>query len=376
VRLTARRLNRATLARQLLLHREPLDVADAVRRLGALQAQEAPSPYIALWNRLAGFDPAGLDAAFADGSVVKASLMRITLHAVHAEDYPAFHAAMVRSLRASRLYDRRFTTSGLSVADVEGLLPHLLEFATEPRTGPEVDDLVAARLGEPRPRAWWALRTFAPLLHSPTGGAWSFGRRAAFVAAPERLGDDRYEESVRHLVRRYLAAFGPASVLDVAQFSLLTRAVARAAIGALSGELDELEGPDGTTLFDVPGAPRPGEDTPAPPRLLPMWDSVLLAHHDRSRVLAPGLRRVVIRQNGDVLPTLLVDGTVAGVWRPVEGGIEATAYRELSDEDWAGLATEAAALGAFLAGRESSVYRRYAHWWQKLPPGEARLLPW
>src|SRR5918999_4855038 len=123
--LTVRRLNRATLGRQLLLAREPLDVAAAVRRLAALQAQEAASPYVALWNRLAGFDPDDLDAAYAERTVVRATLLRITSHAVHAEDYPAFHNAMMPSLRASRLHDRRFTSSGLTVADVDALLPHL-----------------------------------------------------------------------------------------------------------------------------------------------------------------------------------------------------------------------------------------------------------
>jgi Winged helix DNA-binding domain len=139
--ITARRLNRATLGRQLLLRREPLDVADAVRRVVALQAQSAASPYLALWNRLAGFDPAGLDAAFADQTVVKATLMRITLHAVRAEDYPAFHNAMLSSLRASRLNDRRYTITGLTHADADRLAPQLLEFADRcctPRPGPLV----------------------------------------------------------------------------------------------------------------------------------------------------------------------------------------------------------------------------------------------
>ncbi|MFD9950906.1 DNA glycosylase AlkZ-like family protein, partial [Nonomuraea sp. NPDC059022] len=127
MRLTMRRLNRATLARQLLLRRERLPAAEGVRRVVALQAQEAASPYLALWNRLEGFDPADLDAAFATHEVVKSTLMRITLHAVHAGDYPAFHNAMVASLRAARLGDRRFTGAGLSVADADALLPHLLE---------------------------------------------------------------------------------------------------------------------------------------------------------------------------------------------------------------------------------------------------------
>lgn len=375
MRLSSRRLNRATLGRQLLLAREPLDVAAAVRRVAALQAQEAASPYLGLWNRLAGFDPADLDAAFADRTVVKATLIRLTLHVVHVEDYPAFHNAMVPSLRASRLHDRRFTTSGLTIADADALLPHLLEFATRPRTKAEVEDLLEARLGDRNPRAWWALRTFAPLWHAPAGGPWSFGPRSSFVAAAVQLPPERREASVRWLLRRYLEAFGPASVADFAQFTMLTRAVARDALGALGGELERLEGPDGSELFDVPGAPLPAEDTPAPPRLLPMWDSILLAYLDRSRVVPPDYRRLVTRNNGDVLPTLLVDGHVAGVWRPVEGGIEATAFHRLPGEAWAGLAAEAGALTAFLAGRDPMIYRRYGHWWAKLPGAEVRLLP-
>ena len=374
--LSARRLNRATLARQLLLGREPLDVTDAVRRVVALQAQEAPSPYLALWNRLDRFDPAGLDAAFAAQAVVKATLMRITLHAVHAEDYPAFHAAMVSSLRASRLHDRRYTSTGLSIADADAMLPEVLELAARPRTKAEVEGLLEARLGAPRPRMWWALRTFAPLLHAPTGGPWSFGSRSSFVAAPTRLPVERRDESVRWLVRRYLEGFGPASVQDVAQFSLLTRPVIRDALRAMAGDVEQVEGPNGTALFDVPGAPLPPEDTPAPPRLLPMWDSTLLAYFDRSRVIPPDYRRLIARSNGDVLPTLLVDGYVAGVWRPVEGGIQATAFHPLPDDAWAGLAAEAAALVAFLADRDPAVYRRYAHWWAKLPSAEeVRVLP-
>jgi hypothetical protein len=106
-----------------------------------------------------------------------------------------------------------------------------------------------------------------------------------------------------------------------------------------------------------------------------MWDSVLLAYADRSRIIPPDYRRLVIHQNGDVLPTLLVDGFVAGVWRPVAGGIEATAFQRLDREAWTGLATEARALVAFLADRDPAVYRRYAHWWAKLPQGEVRVLP-
>lgn len=372
--LTARQLNRATLGRQLLLRREPLDAVDAVRRVVALQAQEAASPYLALWNRVADFDPADLDAAFADHAVVKASLIRLTLHVVLAEDYPAFHNAMLSSLRASRLHDRRYTTSGLSIADADALLPHLLEFVARPRTKAEIESRLAARLGEHNPRAWWALRMFAPLHHAPTGRPWSFGAPSSFVAARTRPGSEPPDESVQRLALRYLEAFGPASVADFAQFTMLRRPVVLQALRALADKVEELEGPDGATQFDVPGGRLPAEDTPAPPRLLPMWDSILLAYSDRSRVIPPDYRRLVIRQNGDVLPTLLVDGYVAGVWRPVEGGIEATAFHRLSDEAWVGLEAEARALVGFLADRDPRVYRRYAHWWAMLPSAEVRLL--
>jgi hypothetical protein len=106
-----------------------------------------------------------------------------------------------------------------------------------------------------------------------------------------------------------------------------------------------------------------------------MWDSILLAYADRSRVIPPDYRRLVTRNNGDVLPTLLVDGRVAGVWRPVEGGIEATAFHALPEAAWDGLAAEARALVAFLADRDPAVYRRYGHWWAKLPAGRTRVLP-
>ena len=374
--LTARRLNGATLDRQLLLRRAPLDAVTAVRRIVAVQAQQAASPYLALWSRVASFDPAELEVAFADHAIVKAPLMRITLHAVHADDYPAFHGAMVWSLRASRLNDARFRGTGLTVADADALLPHVTAFAGQPRTNAEFEALLEERLGVlPKPGPWWALRTFASLVHAPTGGPWSFGTRPSYVVPRTEPSSAERDASVRRLARRYLEGFGPASAPDLAQFTMLTRAVAREALHAQADELVRWEGPDGVELFDVPGAPLPDEDTTAPPRLMAMWDSTLLAYADRSRIIPPGYRKVVTRNNGDVLPTLLVDGYVAGVWRPVEGGIEATAFHRLSREAWQGLAAEAQALVAFLAGREPTVYSRYGHWWKTLPAGEVRILP-
>ncbi|GAA1718201.1 winged helix DNA-binding domain-containing protein [Nonomuraea bangladeshensis] len=374
--LTLRDLNRATLARQFLLRREALDVAPAVRRMVGLQAQQPASPYLALWNRLAGFDPAALDAAFADGSLVKATLMRITLHVVHADDHPAMHLALRRTLRGSRLGDRRFAETGLTPAEADALVPDLLAFAADrPRTGAEIEAWIAERAPLSPKGVLRVMRSIAPLRHAPTGGAWSFGPRPAYLAArPGSVPGDE-DDCLRELTLRYLEAFGPASVLDVAQFALVHRPRARAALQALSDRLERLEGPDGTELFDVPGAPRPGGDTPAPPRLMAMWDNLLLAHADRARVIPPAYRKLVIRANGDVLPTLLVDGHVAGVWRPAEGGIEASAFHPLPETTWDGLAAEARELLALLAGRDSRVYLSYARWWGALPAAEVRILP-
>lgn len=376
MRLTARQLNRATLGRQLLLGRERLTVGDALRRVAALQAQEPASPYLALWNRLVDFDAAELDEAYATGEVVKATLLRGTLHAVRAADYPTYHAAMVWTLRQMRLGDPRFTKAGLSVPEADALLPEVLAFTAEPRTRVEAEAWLAERLpdGAAQP-VFWAMRTYAPFHHAPVGGPWSHQPKAAFAAAPETLPADQRGAATTRLARRYLEAFGPATPADLVRFTMLPTAAVRDAIAALGDELVILEGPDGSPLYDLADAAIPDGDTPAPPRLLPMWDSSLLAYVDRGRLIPPEHRRDITRINGDVLPTLLVDGLVAGVWRPVEGGIEATAFQPLPDDAWAGLASEAASLVAFLAGRDPAVYRRYGHWWAKLPKGEVRVLP-
>ena len=364
--LSARALNRATLARQLLLRREPLDVPAGLRAITAIQAQSAPSPYIALWNRLADFDPADLDAAFTGHSVVKATLMRITLHAVHAQDYPLLHRAMQPTLRSARLGDRRFTSEGLTSQMADDVVPHLGEFLAEPRSGEQV----AADLDHPR--LWWALRHYAPVVHAPTGPPWSFGARPTFLTSPHPSSSADPDVAAQHLVRRYLESFGPARVQDVAQFALIQVRRVRRVVAALGDGLHRFEGPGGVELLDVPGVALPDEDTPAPPRLLPMWDSTLLAYADRSRIIPPDYRAHVIRRNGDTLPTLLVDGQVAGVWRTLDGAVEVTAFHRLTAADWAGIEQEAVALANFVAARDPVVYGRYRNWWAKLPTGQVR----
>ena len=216
MRLTERRLNRATLARQLLLERQPIPVVDAVRRIVAIQAQEPPSPFIALWNRVDGFDPADLDRALATQQIVKASLMRITLHAVAADDYPAIHEAMQRSLRAARLNDQRFRSENVSIEEVEALVPDLLAFATSPRGNKDMEAWIEGRLGAPKPRVWWALRQYGPIVHATSGGPWAFGPRPAYVGAVDQGRPGDPAASVRRLVRRYLEGFGPATMPDIA----------------------------------------------------------------------------------------------------------------------------------------------------------------
>ncbi|MEU6450085.1 winged helix DNA-binding domain-containing protein [Streptomyces sp. NPDC046979] len=369
--LTPRRLALATLDRQLLLGRERLDVAEAVRRVCALQAQSPASPYLALWNRVRDFAPEDLDAAFAERRIVKASLMRITLHAVHAEDYAPYRAAMLSTLRASRLYDRRFTSTALTPADADSVLPELAAFLDRPRTGAEVEREVTARFGEDAHRVWWALRTYAPIHHGPTGGPWSFTARNAYLAAPADAGNGpgAAAAGVRRLLLSYLRAFGPATAQDFARFTLLTRGAVDGALHELGDRVVPVAGRGRAALFDLADATVPAEDTEPPPRLLPMWDSTLLAHVVPGRFLPPEYRPAVVRRNGDVLPCLLVDGRVAGVWRAVGGGLELTAFHKLGKAAWRGVTEEAEKLSALLADRDPAVYRRYGHWWEKGLPG-------
>lgn len=374
---STRRLNRATLARQMLLQRHTLDPTQAIGQLLGVQAQFAPSPYIALWNRLRDFEAASLDAAFAAYRVVKAKTVRGTLHAHHAEDYPILRAARQPAGHGNGLTSR-VTAAGVAEGTAASLVSDIRSFLVSPRTSAEIMAAIAEQVGPDVARdVWHSLQGSIPLLHAPTGQTWSFGQRPAFVVTPiaaELIGPETSDEAVATLLRRYLTAFGPASIADVAQFTGMTRTALKQALAVLEDELVVLVGPAGEQLVDEPSAPRPDDDIEAPPRLLPMWDSTLLAYHDRSRIIPATYRRHVIRQNGDVLPTILVDGYVAGVWRAVGGGIEVTAFHRLAAQTWQQLAAEAASLADFLAQRDPAVYRRFDHWWNALPGTEVRML--
>ena len=371
-------LNRATLARQLLLARASLDPVVAAGAVGGLQAQEPASPFIALWTRLEGVTVAAVRAAFEERRLVKATLMRGTLHAVPAEEYrqlapamaPLIDGAIARATRGTRPDDdalARFRAAALELAatprrnsELRDLLAGLAEADGSAPDGTTTDDVGAT---------WWWVRRHVPLVHAPVDVPWSFDRRPWLVAADSWLAGDggsaTEESGTVHLVRRYLGAFGPASIADAASWSRLQIARLRPAFASLdaAGELLHLRDEAGRALVDLVDAPRPDAGVAAPPRLLPMWDSLLLGHADRTRVIADGDRRRVVATNGDTYPTFLVDGRVAGLWWAVsdEGRtrIELEPFGDLRAADRAALEREAEALAAFVEPHEPEVYRRY-----------------
>ena len=365
MRLTARRLNRATLARQLLLHRERLDVVEAVERIGGLQAQEPASPYIALWARLHSLEAARLSSALHARELVKATLGRSTLHIVSTRDYRASVTALLGVTRAKWMQETRGRP-------VERTLPELTEdalaFAAVPRTNVELRNH-AGTLGEPVPAddLWRRIRRYGAFVHVPGDEPWAFGRRPVQIAAREWVGEPDADEAagLERLVRTHLRAFGPSRLADIAQWSGLSVRDLRTGLARID-EVETHEDPLGREIFDLPGAPLPDEDTPAPPRLLPMWDETLLAYAERDRVLPEAYRKQVIVKAGDVLPTFTVAGFVAGLWWAEPPGAERPRivlepFVPLTSDAREALRYEADALADFIATPEPEVYRRYRH---------------
>jgi hypothetical protein len=312
--LTLRELNRATLARQLLLERARMPVAAAVHALGALQAQRPRAPYVALAARLQGFEREDLSRALHDRTVVRATLMRETLQLVTAEDYP--HDAVAMAPYFNRLREKNLP-EGVTMERVVELAAHAAEALAEPLEATKLRPIMAKlERHMDDDRVWRRVRTNAPILHVPGDETHAFGQRNRFVAAAAWLGVQEADEAkgTQRLVRRMLAAFGPSSRADLAACTGLAVAALRPALDALESELMRLTDEDGRELYDLEQAPRPPADTPAPLRLLGEWDNVLLAHADRTRMFDDETRRRVIRKNGDVLPTILLDGVVAGTW--------------------------------------------------------------
>ena len=365
---TREALTHETMVRQGLSSRRTVGVIDVVRSVLALQAQEPAALYLSLWNRIDDFDPSDLDRALADGAIVKASLFRFTLQAVDANDIPWVRAAMQSRVRDAGYRDV-LDDIGLTAKRVDELLERLSMVMAAPHDNTAMEQVLSELVPESgdAARLWSALRVVA-FRHAPTTDPWSFGRRPAFLPCTVAAEDE--PAATAELVRRYLTAFGPATVADMSQFTILKRSALREAIASMA-DVVAVSGPDGSQLLDVDGGdPRPyAEMATLPPRLLGMWDSVLLAYEDRSRVIPDEHRPHVIRRNGDVLPTVLVDGLVRGVWRASSDAIEVRALEPLDDATLDDLDHEARELRRLLADREPAVFSRFGGWWDRLPDG-------
>jgi hypothetical protein len=318
--LTLRELNRATLARQLLLERKRLSPTAVIERLVGMQAQWPSAPYVGIWTRTTGFRRESLERLLADGKIVKATVMRQTLHLVTRHDYALLRAALSetnfpwQSSLAERLAPAvRALADGGPVTSAEALA--LLE-RKHGLTG------IEAR------RAWRAARVRGHLLHHHETALWRARPAQRFVAIEEPEMHVPVEARAE-ILRRYLAAFGPASRRDIGAWSMMHVPEIKAALELLE-PLRRFRDESGRELLDVPGAPLPDPQAPSPIRFLPKWDNVLLAFADRTRVLPEQYRKRVIRMNGDVAQTFLVDGFVAGIWRAENGRIVAEPFAPLS----------------------------------------------
>ncbi len=309
--LTLRQLNRATLARQMLLERADVPVLQAVEKLCGIQAQEARPPFVGLWSRIAGFHRDDLHSLLHKRTVVRATFLRATLHLLSARDYVAFRAVLQPVLtEAQRVLGTR--AKGLEPDKVLPVATALYE--REPRNFTELRSLLQAEFPDVNERALgYTVRTQLPLVMVPTDDRWGFPSVADFTLAEgwltEPLSDD---DTPDELVRRYLAAFGPATAADVQTWSGLRGA--KTILARLRPELVTLLDENGHELFDLPDAPRPAEDTPAPPRFLPEFDNLVLAHADRTRVIADAYRGLVVTKNLRVRATVLYDGFACGIW--------------------------------------------------------------
>ena len=332
--LTQRELNRATLARQLLLKRVRLGVVPALERVAGLQSQLAATAYVGLWTRLEGFRPQALDRALLGGRAVRGLLMRGTVHTVSAGDFALFGEALAGDPPG-------WVTPELE-AIAEQVAEPLRDFCSEPRTRSEVLAWLEDRgvSNDGGNGIWYAIRLRSRIAHSAESSRWRAPiHNPTFVALEH---DEEDGEAARaELVRRYLAAFGPATRAEISGWSGLK-------VGRFAHLLDglvRLRDDRGRELLDLPRAPRPAADTTAPVRLLPKFDNVLI---DRQRVLPEAYRKLVVRKNADVLPTFTVDGYVAGVWRVEKRRVVTEPFEPLTRAARAELADEAALLERWL----------------------------
>jgi hypothetical protein len=307
--LDRRALNRATLARQFLLDRSDRSPLEAVDHLVGLQAQAPLAPYVALWSRLVDFRPQSLAEPVADGRAMRVTVMRATIHLVTAAD-----ARGLRPLLQSML-ERRFFSSpyarnlvGVDLADVNARAREL--FAGGPLTRPQLSKGLQRWWPDRDPASLAYAVTFqVPLMHVPPRGVW--GRTGPVAYSPYQTDDSTVD--IGAVVKRYLGAFGPASVRDVQAWCGLTRL--GEVVQRLGRDLETFRDEHGVELYGLPDAPRPDPDTPAPPRFLPEYDNVLLSHADRSRVNPDGHPVPLLPGNGAAAGTVLIDGCFRATWR-------------------------------------------------------------
>jgi hypothetical protein len=320
--LTRRELNRALLERQLLLERKALSPVKAVERLGGLQAQSTTSPYLSLWTRLEGFERDQLVRALKARRLVKAIIQRGTLHIVTPSDYWAFATAR-RELGGilwppsyeARLPTDRLAQLALSVgAELDGCeltfkeVRALLEPYEQPGLSPTF--------------IWRRIQGKAYVVHVPPSGIWGYGGQGVYTAAHGTVSGapPPPEDGFDQLVRSYLAAYGPATKQDIGQWAGIPR------LAPISASLERqtlrtFRDEQGRTLYDLPRAPLPSADTPAPVRLIPRFDNLVLSHADRSRILGDIPPSRIVTNNGIVHATILVDGFVAGTWQLDKGRV-------------------------------------------------------
>jgi len=300
-----RELNRALLARQLLLERPGTTLPGALEQLCGIQAQYAPSMYFGLWSRVQGFERDALTRALEARDVVQGTLLRVTIHLVSPRDYWPFAAAVRDARRA--LWLRAWKEPG---ADAMTEAARTLRMKLE--DGPLPRKEVEALIGKPAARG---IHLWLDLVRVPPSGTWERRRADLFglaaVAVPGEAPDP--DRAMDHLVRRYLEAFGPASRKDVQSFTGLSLTTLKPVLERVATE--RYAGEDGGELLDVPGAPLPDPETPAPPRLLPTWDATLLVHARRTGLLPERFRPLIFHtKNPQSTPVFLVDGEVAGTW--------------------------------------------------------------
>jgi hypothetical protein len=346
--LSQRTLNRAVLARQLLLERADLSLPEALEQMGGVQNQYAPNAYIRLWSCLTRFGRADLTAALERQEVIQATLMRQTIHTVSTADYWPL-AIAVRRLR--RNWFARVQASAIGDTDMDAVAEAVRsELANGPRPLREIADRLGAR-GFPAKSAGW-VGEWIDLVRVPPSGTWERRRADLYGLAEQWVGPPpavTEEAAIEHLLRRYLGAFGPASADDAALWAGLPPSVVKAAVERL--ELRRFRDESGQPLIDLPGAWLPDPDTPAPVRFLPTWDATLLVHARRTGIMPEPYRPIIFSsKNPPSSPTFLVDGRVAGTWRHVDGRIETTPFEPLPRRVARELADEAERLAAFHAG--------------------------